>query len=404
MQLNYDEKRREAFFLLFLALYLGVLFINQTELVVKIPEFGQTIIRGLRYVCYLAFTIKIIQMDQYCKSHLNVMILISFLALLCTISSSHKAALVTVIVCIAAYGCDYHKLIKCSTSVYFIGLITTLLLCFVGILENQLLSDDRLRYNFGFNWVTLASIYMMFIAIGIVNLRGKTITAKEIILLELISYYLYLKTNTRFAFLMTTLFLLVVFAEKCLFNNRWWLLRKTGPVLCLFPFILCGVLFIIQFLYEPGDPHWDAINKVISYRLTLTQDSLDTLHVSLFGQDIEWQGYSLSEGFLTRGTEYAYNNVDCSYFRVMFDYGVVGLLITLFIYAAGIYKAVKYDDQFLVFSYIIVLLFCVTEQWIIELSFNPFILIAAASIFEGSAATLKNTQSFDCVEAELTFN
>ena len=66
----------------------------------------------------------------------------------------------------------------------------------------------------------------------------------------------------------------------------------------------------------------------------------------------------------------------------MFDYGVIGILIIMTIYALGIKKAVKMKNYLLVWSYIVVLVFCITEQWMMELSFNMMPLVAIVSLHE----------------------
>ena len=394
MKQEVESRKLEALFVLFLSLYLGVLFINQTELIVKIPDEGQTLIRVVRYLCYFAFFAIIIRTDSINRKHVLTMMAFCIIALMCVVSSTHRAFLVTIILCIAAYGCNYRKIIECYTVVYSIGLLLTIILCYIGILENQVLSIERNRYNLGFNWVTLAPIYLLFITIGVVNLRRERITLFEIALLEGISYFLYSWTDTRLSFLLTTCVLLFITFEKLILGNRWIVFRKLRSVAWVFPFLLCGMAFLIQFLYKPGIPSWDAINKILSGRLAWAKDSFETLPTTIFGQKIQWHGFSLSEGVLSGGSAYEYNNVDCSYFRVFFDFGIAGLITTLIIYAIGIYKASKINDQYLVFSFIVVLVFCLTEQWIIELSFNPFVLIAAASFSNRQLASVSNK---DCV-------
>ena len=403
IRLKHEKEKTEAFFLIFFALFLCLLFINQTELLVRIPAKGQAVMRALRYFCYLAFMIVALKKETYQKNHLLIMMFVAVGLTLCAIESTRTNIILIAIVSVAAYGCNYRKIIKCTATVFSTGLISTIALCHLGILNNQILSTGRARYNLGFNWVTLGPIYLLFIVICIVNLRKEKITVLELVLLEFGAYYLYVQTNARLAFLLTTAIIAFVFIEKHIFNNEWRVLRTFRTIVIASPFIICGLIFIIQFLYNPSIGPWDTVNNLLSGRLQLVYDNLKTLRITLFGQNIAWQGFSLGEGYLTRGSGYLYNNVDCSYFRILFDYGIFGLLVTLSVYSYGLYKAYELDDQYLVFSYLVVLLFSVTEQWIIEPSFNPFVIIAVATMGE-TVLSKRNSLSVERKKFEIMAN
>lgn len=361
------------------SIYLVLLFVNQTELVITLPVSVQQILRIIRYVCYILFAIKIITTYCYKRKFLVLGTAIFVATLFCTISSNQMNVLILAIICIASCGCDYKKVIKITTIVFAVGLFLTIILCYVGVMNNQLLSLTRERYNLGFNWVTLPQIYFLFITIGYYNIRQDKISIVEMIVLEIINLWIYEQTDTRLAFVLTTCVILFIAMEKYFFANKWPFLSKVNIRLCVIPLLICAIVFFVQFQYAPGNATWNTINNMLSGRLQLAYDNFSKLPITLFGQDIDWQGFSLAEGVMSGSGLYSYNNVDCSYFRILFDYGVAGLLITIYIYTKGIRKAVLLNDYYLVFSYLVILLFSITEQWMVELSFNPFVLVAVST-------------------------
>ena len=372
--------RCEFVYYVTLFIYLILLFIPQTELRVSISSTVDKLLQIARYGCYLLFVLKIAMTHFYRRSFLLSALFCFACIMLCVLMSSQNKLLFFTMAIIAAYDCDAYRTLNTATIAYTLGLCVTLLLCAVGVFQNQILDASRGRYNLGFNWVTLAPIYFLFISMGYTIWRDEKITWIEIILLELFAVLLYKATDTRLAFLINTVYLLIILVQRCIFKFSWHILHSLGIWVCALPAaVFLGVL-VVQILYTPGSPMWDQLNSMLSGRLSLGEKNFNALPVTLFGQVIEWKGFSLGEGLLTIDETYAYNNVDCSYLRILFDYGVVGLLLTLWVYTLGIYHAFKENASLLVWAYMIVLVFCITEQWMMELAFNPLPLLALAEV------------------------
>lgn len=373
------ERKCELLYYVTLFLYLSLLFAVETELIIRLSPMEAKLLQMGRYGCYLLFFIKIIAYPLYQRRYFLSIIIIMVCATMCAFISTTRTILFMMLAVVAAYDCDARKILKIATSVFGIGLAITVLLCMAGIFENRILNTVRMRHNLGFNWVTLAPIYFFFVSIGYTLWRGEDLTLPEALTMEAISVVLFLETDARLTFLVNTLFLLYYVIQKYIFKFSWYLLRAADFWLCIIPLALFVIVLIVQILYKPGNSIWDMVNGLLSGRLQQTKGQLDTLSITPFGQAIDWFGYSLGEGFLEIDDSYVSNNVDSSYLRILLDYGVIGLLITLALYVIGIYKAVKAEEYGFLWAYIIVLLFCVTEQWIIQLSFNPFPLFALAS-------------------------
>ena len=370
------KRRLELLYLAALCLYLMLLFVNQTELLILLSDQEQALIQKARYLCYLAFALKLLLTPAYSRKYLLAAALAAGCAVLCVYASHTRKLLFTVLAVLAAYDCDTRKIIRCAGAVFAAGLAATLLLCAAGILKNVVLDAARNRQNLGFNWVTLAPIYFLFVSLAYVHWRGARISWLELLCLFAAAWLLYRATNTRMTFFLNALFLLVSAVELRLLRSRWSILSALGGRVWLLPFAVAGVVLLVQVLYTPQSAAWAELDHLLSERLSLGAQSLSQLPVKLFGQQIQWNGFSLDADYLKPKTGAVYNNVDCSYLRLLLDDGVVGLLLFLSLYAWGMYQAARAEDYVLVWMYVLVLLFCITEQWMVELSFN-FLPLAA---------------------------
>jgi hypothetical protein len=371
--------RMELAYLAALCLYLFLLFVNQTELLILLSDREQALIQKARYLCYLVFVIKLISVPVYSRRDLLFGLAAAVCVLLCVWCSHTRKLAFTALAVFAAYDCDGRRILRCAFAVFAAGLAATLLLCAAGVLQNVVLDASRNRQNLGFNWVTLAPIYCLFISIAWVNLRGARVSWAEILLMELCCVLLYRATNTRLTFLLNSVFLAVAAVELRLLHDRWQLLRALGRQSVILPLLAVLLVFAVQMAYQPSG-FWLKLDDLLSERLSLAAQSFQSLPVKLFGQQIQWNGYSLDADYLKPKTGAVYNNVDCSYFRILFDYGIAGLVLAVSLYSWGVYQAAAAKDPLLVWSYLLVLVFCISEQWILELSFNYFPLVAAARL------------------------
>lgn len=366
-------RRDDLLYYFALTVFLASLFINQTELVVTMDPITAKAVQLIRYASVFLMGVKIIIAESYPRTYLILAVAGVLIALACVLSSKGKILVYTAVAVAGAYRMDRDRIFTVVTFTFLAGTLITVLFSQIGVLHDFILSEARERHNLGFNWVTLSSIYWMFITIGYCNIRKEKITFVEIAAMGLFAVYLYKMTNARMTAIINAIFLLGVLVQKCFFHNGWKVNKAFGKMACILPFALFAVVIIIQLLYRPGESLWDKLNQLLSHRLSLAARSMK-LPITLFGQEVQWHGNSL-ESILT-GQKASYNYVDCGYLRVMIDYGVVGIATTLTIYAYGIFKAVREKNGLLIWSYILVLCFCLTEPWMIDPSFNPFLLIS----------------------------
>ena len=385
---NEAMRRDDLLYYFAYAVFLATLFINQTELRFTMDPTTEMAFRLIRYASVFLMGVKTIIASSYPRTFLILAAAGTLIAVACALSSGGKIVVYTAIAVAGAYRIDREKIFTITAFTFLAGTIITIFLSQTGVFHDYIVSETRRRHSLGFNWVTLSSIYWMFITICHCNIRKDKITYFEIAAMGLVSIYLYIMTDTKMATIINTAFLIGVLVQKCFFHNEWKVIKAFDNKVCILPFVCFAAALIIQLLYKPGDALWDKLNQLLSNRLSCTAPNMK-LPITLFGQEVKWQGGVLDQSYLTEKIG-PYNYVDCSYLRIMIDYGVVGIATSLMIYAYGIFKAVREKNGLLIWSYILVLCFSLTEPWMIEPSFNPFLIIAIST---GIGAPEKNREA-----------
>ena len=291
--------------------------------------------------------------------------------------------LVTALLFMAAYELSSRRIITLSALVTGVILAVTVLLSEIGLAENHLfdVAVGRPRYGLGFSWVSNGPTLLFFFTLQYLFLRKSKTKIWEYAILEAVNVYVFLRTDTNLPFVLISLIILF-FAIQGAFKNHWRALRHLKVLYYLIPLLICaGTIFLYYMpdLHLPAlDTIWNKLNGVLHYRLYYGRMGIHNYGLRLFGQQIEWVGYSITAD-TAAGT---YNYVDCSYIRILLNNGIVYLLAALEVYTRMIVRAVRKTDFWLVFIAIFVLLHSFTEPRLMELTFNVIPVLAFTRLGE----------------------
>ena len=175
------------------------------------------------------------------------------------------------------------------------------------------------------------------------------------------------------AFALCSVFLVFQVFVK-FFKYRIGITKFFKKLFVFFPSVICVFAIAIHYFYNPDNELWMKLNDLLSGRLRLGKQGIAEYGISLLGNSIKWVGYSAD------AVEGTYNYVDCSYLQILLEYGLIFLVMVIAIYTVIIYKAVKNENYFLLWSVIFVLIFSITEPRLMNLSFNPFPLLVMCNL------------------------
>ena len=221
---------------------------------------------------------------------------------------------------------------------------------------------DKIRYGLGYGYASFSANYFFHFTLFYSFIRREKLKVLEIIALFITNYYLYLKTDTKSAFACSVLLLFLILLIKYLklskqnnFLNKYTM---------LFGFIISlGTLFLYRFGTEVGE----LLNTLVTERLRLADKAWDEFGVTIFGQKILW----VTENQWMSEIEYDY--VDSSFLNILFNYGIILILLIIIGYYLLGRKKLS-NNIFYTLMIVILGIHCIYDPQLLEISHNPSIL------------------------------
>lgn len=393
MRSNYQTQREERLFFLAWSLFLlSVLLMSLA--VVEIDESGNLsmLLKLMRYGAYAICCIKIFLSSIRERTVWYVGIMLAIFLVSC-LTSGDKTMVLYSLILIAALNTDGRKTIQLTAALQAVLLLCTIVFSQIGILEDYIfgIQEGRIRHGLGFSWTTTAPILFLYFMLSYIYLKREQFGVLHAAVLEVINVWMFVMTDSKMAFLLSTLFL-AFFAFQG-HRRRWKWISKFSA---LFPFVplLMLILSLFAFVqFDAANPVWQSFNRVLSNRLSLGHNAIETFGFSWFGQEIEWIGFSIATP--TTNEAVGYNYVDSSYLQMMLHFGTLFILAVIAIYAAAIRKAIRIKDYYLAAIYVVILVFSLTEPRMMNFAFNPFPLLAFCRIpaFERKKRRLRPGQA-----------
>lgn len=226
---------------------------------------------------------------------------------------------------------------------------------------------DMVRYNMGFKTSTLASAILFFLVLGFVYLLQERIPVIVIVVFLAAAVVLYKLTDTRTGFYLTLLLLLIAFLYKfkpirCFFNRllQWKIIR----IICVcFPVLILICDFALVGYYSTFTPLAFKLNSLLSTRLSLSLNLVRTYGFSLFGKIIP----STVDG--------EYYQSDICYLYYGLNYGILALVMTLYLHTRTIWYGLQKNDFWLVLSLLFVVFDGIFEPYVIDYKYQIFCMI-----------------------------
>lgn len=376
------------------SIYIMTLFINSTSSYLNY-NYVEKVIKIIRYSCYLFFVLKaayVIKLEKGITINNLVFLIVSALIL---ILGKNSEFLILYFIINALRDVDFRKLAKINIIMYGVLFFSTILLGAFEIVPNWIYYRKELkRYSLGFLYPTdLMSIY---VTIVLLYFYLKNVNAKyiELISLEIINIILYMYTNGRLGFFISSAIILLMLFMKIInvkyISNKVVklkeskIVKKLKKVLIAFlktlPIILFIIAIVISLLYKYNLGIVKIMNNILSNRIHWNYHALSEYPIKLFGSNITWYGWG---GHLyTEIENFKYNYVDMSYIRIIFDYGLIGTIFILYTYK----KAIKHfiNDKILLICISIILIWAFVEPIIFYIGRNLFIVLIGKAFIESN--------------------
>ena len=273
-------------------IYLLSLMLGYTS-VVQSSEKLTLILKLIRYICYIAFGIKIYK-DWKNGSKMTYMILVLIcIAILAILVEKSRSVFFLVLFAIAIRNMKFDKIINYTFKVYMVVFILTINLAILGIVPNWLFFRGNVeRYALGFIYATDAmGIYLIIMIMFFYQKRSKA-SWMEIALSEAINVLLYKFTDSRLSFILINALLILLCLSKINWAKNILYKKSVQNVLKTFCYVLPIALFLIfnlmTVLYVNNNEFAIKANILLSERFRITGKAYDKYGVPVFGKNIEW--------------------------------------------------------------------------------------------------------------------
>lgn len=383
-QIKYASKESisqflENLYLIVLLVYFIRLFLDTALLNMPWPEYAYNIMRA-SVIC-IAF-LKVGYSDKYRGKRLFICVCVSALFLLSWMSTWYLFLFELAILLIGAVDIPYKKILK----VYVWCAIIIMGLAMLGSLTGAVrdltyVKDKTYRHSFGICYPT------DFAAHGIYLLLSIWVVYENIpVMIGIIAMLLFAAFQYRYCYTECSEIVAVLSAvgmayvwlvsrirdKKSLIAKFTWCIDQ---LLTVFMGICAGIIIWMSFKCSDEYPLLQKIDSIISGRLTLAQRAFHEYGIKYFGTAFDMVGFG-SETIRRSG----YNFVDSSFCLILVRYGMAVLAAVLVIYFLVERKALRSGKRKLMVAFALISIHSVIEHHLLELAYNPFLLLAFADI------------------------
>ena len=376
------RRTREKEIVFFIAVLLKM--VVQTVSMSVIPvmvgqELCRNVFKIMTYSSYLLVIVSFV-LNPYFKA--RELITIAIIVAVSVVGSyfSGNEIMLTMIYIYGAKNISIEKTVKRLSICYILIFLCIVAGSQIGIVEDWdfFAGTDRPRWGLGYTYPTHTSSVLFMVILLYCYLRKRNLKIIEVFLILLLDYWVYKKTDSRAGALLSAmvpiLFIFLRLCKKKTYQSKIaWLLQWAFPV--------CGLLIFFLTINYKDQGIYKTINSLLSSRLYYSQYSMRTYGVHLFGQKIEWVGWG-GIGHIQKELTGVYNFVDTSYLKLLLENGIIVWALIMFAWTCTSINAYRKSNMYLLWSLGTLAVYCMAEQWLMNLGANPFVLFLSYPVFQ----------------------
>lgn len=380
--MNLDEKINYGLEKIFLAA-LGIYIFREvlcSSLIDEIPGWS-AILYSVKHVALALAVIKIyidISIGKYDKKEILIKGVITALLFWGTFYSKNTDLYTVWIMIMAAKDIDFSKICEMSFKILAAVCLVVIATCLLGITEDLLMirANGTVRRCFGFKFPTIIANNFMHLMIMYIYYKKEQFDYRKGIIFLIINGILFYYTDTKSAFLMGIVVLIVTlvlkYKETTLRRNL--LLKKYFAI--ILPVSALSIV-VATYMYDRTQQFWLLLNHLVTGRLGLGKEAFRSYGISMWGNEIRW--ITIDPRVIQ--TE-QYNYVDSSFVQMIVNFGVIAFIIFVLL---GIYimsKAIHKHDIWCEFLFTIIILHSILDPQYFWLYLNVFLFYSCAEIKE----------------------
>ena len=207
------KNRSTILFCIAFSLYLTTMIFSASMF--GIMNIGSMLIKLIKYIGYVLMLWKIISESRFSSDQVIRYIGIVIIILTIYQCTGNKSLIYLCLFVIAVADVYFSEILKTYLWTNGICMVAIILCRFLMLIPaRDEFSETRSRYALGFDFVTTGANYWMYLVLAYVCYRKKKLTLAEAVILEIITYVFFAFTDTKNAFAITTLAIVMALILK----------------------------------------------------------------------------------------------------------------------------------------------------------------------------------------------
>ena len=338
----------------------------------------------INIICILLILVKVIFFDNYDMFYIISAFYLTILVMVIFYTSNDHTPLSAVLFILGARNIDFSKFLKLYFTISFVLMILVILSSKVGwIINLTYYRGTTMRQALGFVYPTNFAAHVLSIFVVYLLIRNKRITVVELLIMLIVTWRMEVLTDARLD--VAAMMIAVVIMVFYKYNDEWFnkSIFNFKLLIILWPLITGILVSLLSIFYRNTNSLMLRLNYIFSNRLYFGHNAYLKYGISIFGQKVEQSGLGGLSGFNgTNDTLYMlnYSYIDSSFFRILMLNGII-FFITILVGSCMINKRLFHYSRVLYLIYFALIVGCsIVDQHYLEISFNPFIVIAFANI------------------------
>ena len=362
--------------------YILMLFSWMFESVLYIKE----LLPYIRYISYiLAIIVIFYNYKKFSAKKVLVNIILTIIVIISTIYSKNNMILSLWLFLLACEQIDFDEMVRIDFKTKIIFTIIIVLLYLLGFTTKVefLTYTGEIRSSLGFGNPNTFGYYMFSICADYLYIKTGKLKFSNIIILILISVFVGKASLSR-----TSSYLIILLAAMSTFSTifKKIIFNKITKKIVYITFLILTIISIeIASNYNEGNRLHVALNNALSGRVIISQKYLEKYDYKLLGQEVEITNYT--------GTKTLY--LDNAYLKLLLNSGILVYILIYSIYAKIIKKGYDMNNNLLIVTIIVYLMYGVTENAMFWLTGNVFLLYGFCEKEKIKKKVIKNEKNIN---------
>lgn len=266
-------------------------------------------------------------------------------------------------------SCKKKAVIQTAIISHLVGIFIVIILATLGVIKNIEVTrymETSVRYGLGFIAPALASGYLLHVLLAEMVLYRFKLKTSHFIFYAVFNLLLFYLTDTRFETIIIFGLLLISFIFKYVktsgITNFIKNHKKISFLFVVSPIIFFGLNVLLLIGYKANISLFVTLADKMSSRVQYTISAFRLTGLSLFGKNVDFAANGIV--------------LDSSYFKVLLEYGIAGLVILFYCYCKLINKAIKRRNLALFVATMVIVLENIFSPFALDYNYNIIILLS----------------------------